>query len=107
MFDSRWRRLVRTFLTDYKDYVDKLPSAPRDPYTTKIQTVKGPLQVMVLHLSDLSFGGILFRSVDVVEPTRSTFDITDYDGIIGRDALKAYKVTFDYADNILFLRDNI
>jgi predicted aspartyl protease len=91
----------------YKDYVAKLPSTPRDPYTTDVDTVGGPLGTMVLHLSDFAFGGILFRSVDVLEPTGSTFDILDYDGIIGRDALKAYKVTFDYADGILFLHDNI
>jgi hypothetical protein len=91
----------------YSDYVNKLPSTPRDPYKSQIGTVYGPQDVVVLHLSDFLFGGILIRSVDVVEPTHSTYDIMDYDGIIGRDALKVYKVTFDYADGILFLRDNI
>lgn len=91
----------------YRDYVSKLPSSPRDPYTTQIDTVGGPINVVVLHLSDFTFGGIDFRSVDVVEPTQSTFDIMDYDGIIGRDALSAYRVTFDYADGIIFLSDNI
>ncbi len=91
----------------YNDYVTKLPSTPRDPYKTQIGTVYGMEDVVVLHLSDFLFGGILIRSVDVVEPTHSTFDIMDYDGIIGRDALKVYKVTFDYADGILFVRDNI
>jgi predicted aspartyl protease len=91
----------------YNDYVHKLPSTPRDPYASDIETVGGPIDVVVLHLADFVFGDMQFRSVDVMQPTGSTFDSPGYDGIIGRDALSAYKVTFDYADNILFLRDNI
>ncbi len=94
-------------LLTYSDYVSKLPATPRDPYKAQIDTMYGPQDVVVLHLSDFLFGGILIRSVDVMEPTHSTFDFMGYDGIIGRDALKVYKVTFDYADGILFLRDNI
>lgn len=95
-----------TMTLAYSDYVHKLPSAPRDPYKTDIGTVGGALDVVVVHLSDFLFAGMQFRSVDVLEPTGSTFDIADYDGIIGRDALSAYKLTFDYADNILFVHDN-
>lgn len=91
----------------YRDYVGKLPSAPRDPQTTAIGTVGGDMAAIVLHLSDFSFGGILFRSADFIEPAGSTFDELDYDGIIGRNALSVYQVYFDYPDGILFLRQNI
>ncbi len=91
----------------YRDFVARLPSAPRDTKTTSIETVGGEMPAMVLHLSDFSFGGILFRAAEFIEPLGSTFDITDYDGIIGRNVLSVYQVYFDYTDRILFLKQNI
>jgi hypothetical protein len=68
----------------YRDFVRKLPSTPRDPERTAIGTVGGEMP-----------------------PITSTFDIMDYDGIIGRNALSVYQVYFDYPDRILFLKSNI
>jgi predicted aspartyl protease len=91
----------------YHDYVSKLPSVTTDPQEAEFDTVGGTMRAYLLRLTNFKFGGIVFRAADVYEPTTSTFDITDYDGIIGRNALSVYKVTFDYADNLLFLRTNI
>lgn len=90
----------------YADYVHKLPAAPRDPERTQFETAGGEMSAMLLQLTDFRFGGIQFRTAQFLEPVRSTFDITDYDGIIGRNALSVYKVTFDYTDRILFVQPN-
>ncbi len=94
-------------LLAYSDFVRKLPSAPRDSDTTAIGTVGGEMPALVLHLNNFAFGGIMFRSADFIEPVTSTFDIMDYDGVIGRNALSVYQVYFDYVDRILFLKSNI
>jgi predicted aspartyl protease len=91
----------------YTDYVHKLPMIPRDPDQVRFGTVGGEMSAVLLHLTDFRFGGIQFRNADFYEPLRSTFDMTDYDGIIGRNALSVYKVTFDYRDLMLFLQPNL
>jgi predicted aspartyl protease len=91
----------------YHDYVSKLPTVTTDPEQAEFDTVGGTMRASLLRVTDFKFGGIIFRAADFYEPTTSTFDITDYDGIIGRNALSVYKVTFDYADTLLFLSDNL
>jgi predicted aspartyl protease len=91
----------------YKDFVRKLPSALVDPERTSIGTVGGDMSALVLHVNDFAFGGIMFRNAEFIEPVASTFDIMDYDGVIGRNALSVYQVYFDYTDRILFVKANI
>lgn len=55
-------------------------------------------------VNDFSLGPLLFRNAVVRVPQQSTFDFSDYDGIIGRDALSEYDVCLDYADRQAFLK---
>jgi hypothetical protein len=70
-------------------------------------TVGGEMSTSVVTVTDLIFGGVKYRSAKAVEPEQSTFDITDYDGLIGRDVLHNYQSYFDYADGALFVKPNL
>jgi hypothetical protein len=48
----------------------------------------------------------MFGAADVYVPTESTFDETDYDGIIGRDVLPAYLIFLDYQTGTIYLKPN-
>jgi len=91
----------------YKNYVDKLPFAPIESNDYRIGTVGGAMNAQVRSVTDFAFAGILFRTATVVVPVESTFDISDYDAIIGRDALSAYQLYFDYADRMLYAKPNV
>jgi predicted aspartyl protease len=91
----------------YHPYVDKLPSTPIESTDFRIGTVGGAMDATLRDITDFIFGGIDFKSGQVVVPSASTFDITDYDGIIGRNALSVYQLYFDYADRTLWLKSNI
>lgn len=90
----------------YRHYVDKLPSTSIEAFHMRFGTVGGPMNARLLDVSDFLFGGIDFRWGQVIMPLSSTFDITDYDGIIGRNALSSYKLYFDYADRMLYVEPN-
>jgi hypothetical protein len=55
-------------------------------------------------VQDFAFGPVLFRNAEVTVPQESTFDMVDYDGIIGRDALAVFDVCLDYTDRQAFLK---
>lgn len=91
----------------YHPYVDKLPSTPVLDMDYRIGTVGGGMNASVRGISDFIFGGIDFKSGQVVVPAASTFDISDYDGIIGRNALSVYQLYFDYPDRTLWVKPNV
>lgn len=91
----------------YKNYVDKLPFAPISSSQFSIGTVGGSMNAQVRDVTNLAFGDIMFRTANVVVPSASTFDITDYDAIIGRNALLDYLLYFDYADRMLYVKPNV
>ena len=90
----------------YKNYVDKLPFAPIDDNDFALGTVGGEMSAQIRTVTDFIFGGVLFRSAQIVVPSRSTFDIPDYDAIIGRNALSVFQLYFDYANHILYVKRN-
>jgi hypothetical protein len=47
---------------------------------------------------------VLFRNALVTVPEESTFDMVDYDGIIGRDALSVFDLCLDYTNRQAFLK---
>ncbi len=91
----------------YKNYVDKLAFAPIVSNDYRIGTVGGEMYTRVRNVNDFIFGGILFRTAQIFEPSQSTFDIADYDGIIGRNALSAFQIFFDYQQHVLYVKPNI
>ncbi len=62
------------------------------------------MDVRTYALSDFAFGPIMFRTASMLVPQESTFDITDYDGIIGRDVMSLYQIWLDYQDHRAFLK---
>ena len=91
----------------YRNYMSKLPQAPTVRDSFRMGTVGGTMDASVHAVTDFVFGGIRFEHADVVVPSTSTFDISDYDGIIGRDALAAYRVFFDFQNNMVYVKRNI
>ena len=90
----------------YRDYVHKLPSAVVTAQS-QILTVGGTMPVSVVNISDLIFGGVKYRTAQAMEPNISTFDIADYDGVLGRDVLAGYQNYFDYGDGMLFVKPDL
>jgi predicted aspartyl protease len=91
----------------YHPYVDKLPFTPLETANFRIGTVGGAMDASVHSITDFIFGGVDFKSGEIVVPSASTFDITDYDGIIGRNALSVYQLYFDYANRTLWVKTNV
>lgn len=91
----------------YENYARKLPSAPLLSDDYRIGTVGGTMNAQLHAVTDLRFGGILFRSANVIVPSSSTFDISDYDAVLGRDALAAYRLYFDYPHQMLYVKPNV
>lgn len=89
----------------YNDYVRKLPSAHvTDSPIDGLSAVGGDVDVRAYATNDFIVGPVMFRNAVVYVPQQSTFDMLDYDGIIGRDALSVFDVCLDYADRQVFLR---
>jgi len=91
----------------YRDFANRLPSVPVEEQQARIDTVGGGLSSSLVDLTDVVFGKVKYRSAQAMEPNSSTFDIRDYDGLIGRDVLSNYQSYFDYADGVLFVKPNI
>lgn len=89
----------------YQSYLRKLPSAVMaDTGFAGFSAVGGNVQARRYNVTDFSFGPLLFRDAMVTVPQISTFDMVDYDGIIGRDALSDYAFCLDYANRQAFLK---
>ncbi len=94
----------------YHDFAQKLPSVVSDSSNGlqySIRTVGGSLSSNLVDISNLVFGRVEFRSAQAIEPSSSTFDTRDYDGLIGRDVLSCYSLYFDYNDGTLYVKPNI
>ena len=86
-------------------YVQKLKSAP--PLLDQglsLSAVGGVVPAQLKQLTDLEFGGIHFGDAAVFVPSSSTFNLSDYDGILGRDVLSQYQLFFDYARRQLYIK---
>jgi predicted aspartyl protease len=90
----------------FRNYAEKLPNKTGELAQTSILTVGGPMRTQIVNVSDFAFGGALFQTAEVTVPERSTFDIADYDGIIGRDALSVFQLYFDYEDGMIYTKVN-
>lgn len=89
----------------YETYVQKLKSAP--PLLDQglsLSAVGGVVPAQLKQLTDLEFGGIHFGDAAVFVPSSSTFNLSDYDGILGRDVLSQYQLFFDYARRQLYIK---
>lgn len=91
----------------YHDFAQKLPTVATETNQAAIGTVGGTMPASVIDLRDLVFGGVRFEAAQAQEPATSTFDIEDYDGIIGRDVLATYASYFDYDDGYLYVKPNL
>ena len=88
----------------YQNYVRKLPNAHVTQSSIGgFEAVGGAVSSTAYAVNDFAFGPVLFRNAIVSVPNVSTFDMTDYDGIIGRDALSVYEFCLDYAGRQAFL----
>jgi hypothetical protein len=89
----------------YENYLQKLPNAHVvQTGISGLTAVGGDVPTRSYAVSDFAFGSALFRNAVVTVPQISTFDLLDYDGIIGRDVLSTYEVCLDYANRQAFLR---
>lgn len=89
----------------YNEYLSKLRNTTvADERVGRISAVGGSVRVRPYTVTDFAFGAVLFRSADVLVPQESTFDMVDYDGIIGRDVLSSYQVWLDYTDRQAFVK---
>ena len=89
----------------YQTYVQKLRSSP--PLLEQglsLSAVGGVVPAQLKRLTDLEFGGIHFGDAAVFVPSSSTFNLSDYDGILGRDVLSQYRLYFDYAKLQLYIK---
>jgi predicted aspartyl protease len=89
----------------YQTYVEKLKSSP--PMLEQglnLSAVGGVVPAQLKQLTDLEFGGIHFGDAAVFVPSSSTFNLSDYDGILGRDVLSQYRLFFDYAKLQLYIK---
>jgi predicted aspartyl protease len=89
----------------YDTYVQKLKSTP--PMLEQglsLSAVGGVVPAQLKRLTDLEFGGIHFGDASVFVPSSSTFNLSDYDGILGRDVLSQYQLFFDYAKRQLYIK---
>lgn len=90
----------------YKNYVDRLPHTHPivDEGEQSIVTVGGSVRTMRLDAGDMIFSDLKVRHVVLTEPLTSTFDMTDYDGIIGRDMLSGFDIYLDYIDSVIYTK---
>jgi len=89
----------------YGTYVRKLKSStPLLEQGLSLSAVGGVVPAQLKRLTDLRFGGIHFGDAAVFVPSASTFNLSDYDGILGRDVLSQYQLFFDYAKRQLYIK---
>lgn len=89
----------------YQAYVQKLKSSlPLVDQGMSLSVVGGQVPAQLRRLTDLEFGGIHFGDAAVFVPSSSTFNLSDYDGILGRDVLSQYQLFFDYARRQLYIK---
>ncbi len=89
----------------YQTYVRKLRSSvPLLEQGMSLSAVGGEVPAQLRRLTDLQFGGIHFGDAAVFVPSSSTFNLSDYDGILGRDVLSQYQLFFDYAKRQLYIK---
>lgn len=89
----------------YQTYVQKLKtSLPLVEQGMSLSAVGGVVPAQLRRLTDLEFGGIHFGDAAVFVPSSSTFNLSDYDGILGRDVLSQYQLFFDYAQRQLYIK---
>lgn len=88
----------------YDTYVKKLKSAAPLADEVSLVAIGGGVPAQLKLLTDLEFGGIHFGDAAVFVPTSSTFNLSDYDGILGRDVLSQYQLFFDYAKRQLYIK---
>lgn len=101
----------------YRHYLERLPAAAvaltggstdvGGGANLTFEAVGGAVHSTLYDVNDLVFGGVRFRTAQVLVPSStSTFQDTDYDGIIGRNVLKAYAFYLDYNDGAIFIKPN-
>lgn len=93
----------------YKNYVQKLNS---DAFSVEDQAanltvVGGSVPAEIRHLTDFDFGGVRYRDAPVFVPKSSTFNLSDYDGILGRDVLSNYRLYLDYARREVYVKPTL
>jgi len=88
----------------YQTYVEKLKSSAPLEEGLNLSAVGGVIPAQLKRLTDLEFGGIHFGDAAVFVPSSSTFNLSDYDGILGRDVLSQYQLYFDYAKRQLYIK---
>ncbi|HEV3155314.1 MAG TPA: aspartyl protease family protein [Candidatus Baltobacteraceae bacterium] len=92
----------------YRQYVDKLPSAPMvQSDDDHFIAVGGENAAERRALSDVVFGGIKFGVVYAMMPKTAHFELYGYDGLLGRDVLAEYKIYFDYLDGSVYVTPNV
>lgn len=91
----------------YKTYVQKLNRAFPIEDEASLTVVGGSVPAELRQLTDLDFGGVRYRDAPVFVPKSSTFNLSDYDGILGRDVLSNYQVYLDYAHREVYLKPTI
>jgi predicted aspartyl protease len=88
----------------YDTYVKKLKSSQPLAEAANLNAIGGTVPARLKQLTDLQFGGIHFGDATVFVPSSSTFNLSDYDGILGRDVLSQYQLFFDYAKHQLYIK---
>ena len=88
----------------YRQYLAKVKSGRTDSPVSGISAVGGSVAAWPYLVSDFAFGPVTFANAEVLVPQQSTFDLPDYDGIIGRDLLSSYQICLDYADDRVYLK---
>jgi hypothetical protein len=89
----------------YQNYLDKLPHVRQsDGQISSVQTVGGAISTRYENVSDLTFGPVAFKSASVVVPNVSIWDIRNYDGIFGRNAMQPFAIYLDYAGRVVYFK---
>jgi hypothetical protein len=91
----------------YPQYLKRIKSTRESDRIVSTEAIGGDVDTHVYDFDDFIFGGIKFGHGSALVPITSTFDLLDYDGILGRDVLQDYQLYFDYANRTLFMRNNL
>lgn len=88
----------------YPAYMRKLPHARNVMQNVGASFVGGSETMSQYVVQNIVFAGVKFGSGTFMVPQNSLANLSEYDGIIGRDVLASYVLYFDYAHQVIYAR---
>ncbi|HEY5257927.1 MAG TPA: aspartyl protease family protein [Candidatus Baltobacteraceae bacterium] len=90
----------------FKHFLNTIPGIDSEEGEVGLDYVGGAINARAFLVDKVLFGPVMFQKVSVLVPQSSTGEITDYDGMLGRDVLSYYVMFIDYANRQIYLQPN-